>query len=217
MRIMVSGSTKTVHRIGKLYPRSVGILLAPRNWNGVESILSTSLQWAADNGCYRGFEEERFLRMVERIAGKEGLQWVVAPDVVANARSTLFQFEVWEPILRRFGCPVALVAQDGQESLPVPWDRLDCLFIGGSTWWKVSQHAADLMGEAKSRGKLVHVGRVNTLRRLRMAFDRGADSVDGSCFSRWSDKLLLWAVHYLGRLKDQPIFEEPQWTTGPDA
>lgn len=113
--------------------------------------------------------------------------WVAAPDVVANARATLELFATWQPRLRARGLPVALVAQDGLEAFEVPWAAIDCLFIGGSTDWKLSESARRLVAEAKLRHKLVHVGRVNTRRRIGMAFDWGADSVDGTAFSRFPD------------------------------
>jgi hypothetical protein len=49
--------------------------------------------------------------------------------------------------------PIALVAQDGLEPLPVPWEQLEALFIGGSSRWKLGPHAARLVREAKERGK----------------------------------------------------------------
>lgn len=54
------------------------------------------------------------------------------------------------------------------------------MFIGGSTEWKLSEEAAELGREAKRRGKWLHMGRVNSLTRLRIASHIGCDSVDGS-------------------------------------
>jgi hypothetical protein len=43
--------------------------------------------------------------------------------------------------------------------------------------------------EAKARGKLVHVGRVNSRKRIRRLAGWGCvDSIDGSGWSRWPDK-----------------------------
>jgi hypothetical protein len=109
--------------------------------------------------------------------------WVSVPDVVGNHRATRRRWHHWLPVLRRHGLRVAYVAQDG-ETTP-PWDDLDCLFIGGSTQWKEGAHAIKLCHEARARGKWVHIGRVNTVRRLRM-FDNVADSFDGTQFSRFS-------------------------------
>lgn len=111
--------------------------------------------------------------------------WVAAPDIVADARATLHRWRRWRPFLRRLGLRAAYVAQDGSETYPPPWGELDALFIGGSTAWKEGPHAARLMAEARRRGAWVHVGRVNTVRRLRL-IDPLADSFDGTQFSRFS-------------------------------
>jgi hypothetical protein len=47
-------------------------------------------------------------------------------------------------------------------------------------------HAAVLIREAKWRGKWVHVGRVNTLRRIAWCKALGVDSIDGSGFARFT-------------------------------
>ena len=71
------------------------------------------------------------------------------------------------------------VLQDGLDR-DVPWDEFDVLFIGGSTEWKLSERAYDFVAEAKSLGKWVHVGRVNSWRRYKAFSDAGADSCDGT-------------------------------------
>ena len=119
--------------------------------------------------------------MLDAITYVSGCLFVSCPDVVADARATLRLFEQWRPALQYLWAtvneddvdpgrpvhqPIALVAQDGQERLPVPWEHLQALFVGGSTQWKLGPHAAALIREAKRRDKWVHVGRVNTLRRI---------------------------------------------------
>ena len=117
---------------------------------------------------------------------------------MGNARATLRRFRVWGPIIQGHGFPVALVLQDGQESLPVPWSDLDAVFVGGTTAWKLGYAAHTLVQEATQRGKLVHMGRVNSLVRMRLAARWGCDSVDGSGFSRWR-KLIEPGVRWLRR------------------
>jgi hypothetical protein len=185
MRILVSGSTRTVRDLADHYPDRLGILLAPANGNTVASVVKTGLPWAIDNGAYSGFDEARFLRLLDRAQGQLGCLFVVAPDVVADARATLAQWPWWSALIRSRGLPVAFVGQDGQEDLPLP-DDMDAYFVGGSTRWKLSQASADLCREAKRRGLPVHIGRVNSLRRLRTAYDFGADSIDGSGYSKFA-------------------------------
>lgn len=165
----------------------LGILLTPRAGNRVDVALELGIPWAADNSAFSGFDEAKFLRMLDRIAGKPGCLWVAAPDVVADADATLHLYERWELVIRRHGLPVGLVLQDGQEELEVPWDRCDAVFVGGSTDWKLGPHVRRLVAEAKACGKLAHMGRVNSRKRIRYAVEIGCDSCDGSGFSRWPD------------------------------
>jgi hypothetical protein len=116
--------------------------------------------------------------------------------VVADAPATLARSRPWLPRIRALGYPAALVAQDGQESLPVPWDEFDVLFIGGSTAWKLGPQARRLLAEAKAHGKHVHMGRVNSERRYEYARAIGCDSADGTYLTYGPDKnlpqLLAW-------------------------
>jgi hypothetical protein len=100
-----------------------------------------------------------------------------------SARRTLEVFDHWRAKLH--GWKVALVAQDGQEDLPIPWNQIDAIFIGGSTKWKLSNHAEQIRKAAKILGKWVHIGRVNTPDRFEWA-EGLADSIDGTGLSRYS-------------------------------
>jgi hypothetical protein len=192
----VSGATRTLRGLGP--SPYLGVLLTPRAANSVEAITGLGLPWAADNSAYSCWDEGRFHRMLDRIAGVPGCLWVAAPDVVANAAATLALFDLWQPRMAACGLPVALVLQDGQERFPVPWDRLDAVFVGGGTAWKLGDAARGLCVEAKARGKLIHVGRVNSKRRLAHLARWGCvDSVDGSSFSRWPDTRIPAALRWI--------------------
>ncbi len=93
------------------------------------------------------------------------------------------------------------MAQDGLESLKVPWARFDALFLGGSTEWKLGEHAEALCREAKARGKWLHLGRCNTRQRIRLAASWGCDSVDGSGFSRWPDARIPKGLRWIEECK----------------
>ena len=110
-----------------------------------------------------------------------------APDVVGNAELTLKQFEYWQPIIKSYNLPVALVAQDGLDKLEVPWTMFEALFIGGTTEFKLGEYVKELVDEAKLRGKFVHMGRVNSKKRIQYAISIGCDSVDGSGYSMFPD------------------------------
>ena len=62
----------------------------------------------------------------------------------------------------------------------IPWDDFDCLFIGGRDSFKEGPIVRAACAEARRRGKWVHMGRVNGLRRLLVALEFGVDSVDGT-------------------------------------
>jgi hypothetical protein len=103
----------------------------------------------------------------------------VVPDVVADHDATLHRFAAYRPLVVAARFPVAFVAQDGCTPDSAPWDLMDCLFIGGSTEWKMSPRAFAVADEARQRGKWVHVGRVNSWSRFESWSDR-ADSCDGT-------------------------------------
>ena len=129
--------------------------------------------------------------------------FVVAPDVVGDAAATLERSRPWLPVIRALGFKAAFVAQDGLENLDVPWAEFDALFIGGSTEWKLSSHAADLIRQAKTRGKWVHVGRVNSARRFARFELIGADSCDGTYIAFGPDTNLPNVLHWT-----QSLFSE---------
>lgn len=121
--------------------------------------------------------------MLERLRGLAGCLFVVAPDVVADAESTGRLFREWRDQLA--GVPVAFVAQDGQRARSVPWDQFAALFIGGTTSYKLGPAAAELAADARARGKWVHMGRVNSYRRIAYARSIGCDSIDGGKWAIW--------------------------------
>ena len=71
----------------------------------------------------------------------------------------------WAPKLRDAGVPVAFVLQDGQERYDLP--AADCYFVGGSDPWRRSAVVVDLCLEARRRRAWLHMGRVNSMRRIR--------------------------------------------------
>jgi hypothetical protein len=154
--------------------------------------------WVADNGAFSdNFDERKWWDFLTANAyAAVDCLFAVAPDVVGDAAATLERSAPWMSKIRELGYPVAFVAQDGQESLPVPWGEFDCLFIGGTTDWKLGPHARALVAEAKARGKWVHMGRVNSERRYEYARAIGCDSADGTFLTFGPDvnlpRLLAW-------------------------
>ena len=173
----------------------LGFIETPAQGN----IRPTGVTWCADNGCFgKGYPgDEAWLAWLASHANEAATcLFAVAPDVVGDAAATLIRSLPWLPQIRALGYPAAFVAQDGLEALEVPWDAFDVLFIGGSTEWKLQRHARALAAEARSRGKWVHMGRVNSRRRYRYAEHIGCDSVDGTFLTygprRNLPELLAW-------------------------
>lgn len=187
MKLLVSGATTVVSALAgdPVLSQHLGHLLTPENGNSMRALLETSLPIGVDNSCFKRFDPAAVLRCWAAVYGVPVL-WCTLPDVVADAEATMRLFHIWRPVLRALDLPAALVAQDGLERLAVPWSDLDCLFIGGSTAWKEGPHAFALAREAKRRGLLVHVGRVNTERREALCWKMGADSFDGTQYSMFS-------------------------------
>ena len=143
------------------------------------------MTYGIDNGAFSRFDADGFLRLLERQKGTESrCKFVAVPDVVGSAIRTSEVFERWVP--RLTGWPLAYVAQDGCESLPIPWDSIEAVFIGGGTAWKLGPHAEAVVRAAKILGKWVHIGRINTPERFDKFRAMGADSCDGSGISRFS-------------------------------
>lgn len=130
--LLVSGATRTMAALAG--DPHLGRLLRPGNGNRPDV-----LPWAVDNGAFAGFDADAFVEALGRFSGAPGCLWVAAPDVVADAAATLERFREWEPRLHSDGWPVAFVAQDGLDA--PPWDSFECLFVGGSTAYKLGPEA----------------------------------------------------------------------------
>lgn len=167
--------------------------------------------WCADNGAFSDrFDESKWWAFLKANAhAAADCLFAVAPDVVGDAAATLERSAPWLPKIRALGYPVAFVAQDGLgihwngslhvgvlDGPTIEWAEFDCLFIGGTTDWKLGARARALVAEARRRGKWVHMGRVNSERRFEYARAIGCDSVDGTHLTFAPDanlpRLLAW-------------------------
>lgn len=163
--------------------RRFGFILSPTNNDSGSALSRIKLgyHWICDNGAFTGkFIESRWLKFLEKMKPyQSSCVAVVAPDIVADAITTLAQYDSYYRMIRKLGYRVAFVAQDGQEKLELPHD-FDVLFVGGSTAWKLSEQADGIIRQAQQRGKWIHVGRVNSLKRINHFKRLHADSCDGT-------------------------------------
>jgi len=208
VRILVSGATAVVRQLAAHYPDHLGVLHTPQTGN---RLCSLPLPWACDNSAFSNPDNDKFWRLSIKSWAMDRHYpplWVAVPDVVGNHRTTLASFGWWRTHwleeIGRIPFPLAFVLQNGCTVDEVPWDDIAAVFVGGDNEFKLRQ-SADLIGEAKDRCKLVHIGRVNTHRRLRYAYDLGADTVDGTAYSMFSETHLGRALRYVAGLERRPV------------
>ena len=144
-----------------------------------------NVPYGLDNGAFTRFDEAKWLKLVQEARTVRPL-FVCLPDVVGSARRTLELFNAFT--IATVGVPRALVLQDGIGDFAIPWTQLDAVFIGGSDKFKTSEEAFSAARAAKILGKWVHVGRVNTSKRVEQWMGV-ADSCDGSGMSRFDHML----------------------------
>lgn len=178
IRYLANPSTPAIRRA--MAARELGMIDTPKQGTP----LPDGVLWCADNGRFgSGYPgDDAWLAWLDSFTTEQRARclFAVAPDVVADAAATIAESLPWLPRIRALGYPAAFVAQNGLEQLDVPWREFDVLFVGGDTDWKLGPHARALVAEAKARGKGAHMGRVNSLRRLRYAQAIGCDSADGT-------------------------------------
>jgi hypothetical protein len=175
----------------------LGCMTTPAQGNRIPD----NAQYACDNGKFgKGWPgpEKWFAWLTDTVNqyGADRCLWAVAPDVPFDAVGTLAESRPWLARIRDLGIPAAYAAQDGSENGLIPWGEFDVLFLAGSTEWKISPAAARLAAQAKALGLDVHMGRVNSLRRMTIASTFGCDSADGTYLAFGPDinlpKVLGW-------------------------
>lgn len=186
--LMPSNNTKgIVHFYAGKCPGRIGLLLSPAGWRRVPWYLP----YAMDNGCFTGFDSDAWVDFVQKPDRSHPPMWAAVPDAVGDADETSRLWAVWTD---EVPWPKAFVVQDGHEPQDVPNDAY-CVFVGGSTEWKLA-NAHRFKGVAE----WLHIGRVNTLRRLDWAESIGADSVDGTGWFRGdASQLDGFIQHFEGR------------------
>jgi len=203
MILLVNNGTKLAP---PQFRNDVGDFISPR----CHRCVGTTVTWAVDNDCFSGFNEQRYVSMLRRMAdrlqarGWAGVpEFVTMPDAVGDHAETVRLWGIWHRHLATANFNRAFVLQDGSESEGwhgIPWDYIEALFIGGSTAFKLGTFAREMTDCARHMGKAVHMGRVNSVMRLNYARDIGCTSCDGSAMARWSSKTLIPMLSSLRQL-----------------
>jgi hypothetical protein len=232
--IYLSGADQPALRRLEAAGYDVGVMAQPASYRPAAVVRYRA--WALDNGCYTAgqrFDPCAWVQWLARFpdphlrwgnhgssyesrildpdrsaqpVGRLGCLFATAPDVLCDAAATWARSAPWFDTIRRLGFPAALVAQNGIETDPRPWDQIeawDCLFLGGNTTWKESQDAADVAREARRSGKWVHAGRCNSRRRLQLLAG-AVDSVDGTYLAYGPDTNAARLASWLDELAYQP-------------
>jgi hypothetical protein len=159
--------------------------------------LLPDVTWALDNGCFNAqWNEAKWAGTLERYAGEPGCLFAVVPDVVGDSAATDQRWMRYAEDVKALGYRAAYVTQNGCTQVP---HNADVVFTGGDDEWKMSDQAQRL-----AAGRPSHMGRVNTLRRLRFAAAHGYDSVDGTFIAFGPDANLPRLLRFL-RIAEQPV------------
>ena len=210
MKILLNGGAlNEIRPIVETYPhyrKYLGLMWTPHVGNSIYFMKQFGMPIAMDNAAFSNFCETKYLSMIYKAQMSLcQIDWVSVPDSVGDAKATHTLFEQWQPRLQ--GIPLAYVAQDGCEGLDIPFDDVQCVFIGGTTDWKLSESAVSVIRESQRQNKIIHMGRVNSDKRLKYAYELGCHSVDGTRYMRFSKIELLKAVHFLDGLHRQMTTE----------
>jgi hypothetical protein len=199
MRLLVANNSGCeARRLAATFPGRVGHLMSPEGWRRPDP----AFPYAIDNGAFgawkpgRAFDGGAFYSLLERV-GIEPIkpEWVAVPDVVMDRAGTLSMWRQWAPVVARVGAPLAFVVQDGMKAADVPAEAA-VIFVGGSTPWKWL--TVPMWCE---QGRRVHVGRVNSGRRLRQCARLGVESCDGTGYFRGNRRQLDAAWYFLADMQ----------------
>jgi hypothetical protein len=160
---------------------------------------------AADNGCFTRptlYSDRAYAKFLSTMP-RPRMLFATARDVLGDHEATVKLAIPGLRLIRSLGIPAAFVAQDGWQEESTPWDEFDVLFVGGSTEFKF-RGGRDAVLAAKRHNKWCHMGRVNSLDRLRAAAGIGCNSADGTFIAFGPDKRGPEVLRWLDALKAQP-------------
>lgn len=150
-----------------------------------------------DNGAWRDFQEdkpfdeEEYIRFLDWVKYQPiAFEWLVLPDIVAGGLKSLKLSLKYLDLCASVAPLVLLPVQDGMRTTHIkPYvDHKVGVFLGGSTEWKLQTMCK--WGQFCAENEIYyHVARVNSIRRMFLAIESGASSVDGSSASRYAKSL----------------------------
>lgn len=158
----------------------------------------------ADNGCFSNkWESSSWWSWLQR---QPPARFAVCPDVVDLSggdthEASLELWELWAPRIVEIGHTPAFVLHQGATLESIPDAAV--LFIGGSTEWKLSSAVWEIVA-ARRDSTWIHMGRVNTWRRLETAKMMGCHSADGTGITYQPETHLPEVLGWLNRSQSNP-------------
>lgn len=175
------------------------------SWRSNDKNWPEEIDTIFDNGAFSGaWKPEKWWNWtIEQ--NRRGVRFVTAPDVYKDDGTpshdeTLDLWSRWGMRLEIAGYTPAFVCQIGSTPDNIPDAAV--YFLGGTTDWKFSNECAILCEEIKRRGAWLHMGRVNTQKRMRWCVDLGVDSVDGTILKFGPDKNLPRLMRSLAKTEE---------------
>jgi len=182
-------SLQRLRVFGKISMRSI---ITPQYFELSHVKLALAIRgYAIDNGawlCHKKnekFPTYKFLQICEELGS--GADWVALPDVVGDGLQTLKKIDFWHrKVKEKTDCPQLIVWQDGMTKEDIEDFLKDGLgvFVGGTTEGKLKNFSW-ISELCKKHNVWCHMGRVNTMKRIKLAYSAGVDSFDGSGFSQF--------------------------------
>ena len=154
-----------------------------------------------DNGGFSGAKIEGFTKIIKKqYEFRDQCFFAAVPDKVFSHKETLSMWNDYQHIAD--GYKKAFVVQDGFDEWP---SNADAVFIGGSTEFKDSYEAEQIVRAALKNNMHVHVGRINTFDRFHHFHNIGAHTCDGSGISMYDHMLeKLYILYKLYKINELP-------------
>lgn len=151
-----------------------GVIITPYN----NRKLTLEYKVCIDNGNYsKEFSWSSYKKFLDsKLPYKHIINFVTVPDKVASHKETILLYKQYSDSISKMGYNISFVLQDGCGYDDIPTD-CSWLFVGGTTEYKLSKQVADIIVKTN---KPVHVGRVNSEKRIRYFYELGVKSVDGT-------------------------------------
>jgi len=178
--------TGTLRNLAALDDAGWHVLLSPAG-----SLNPKGRPYALDNGAWTAhqqgteFDSDAFMHAVDKVGEKA--EWIVLPDIVMGGQRSLDLSLSWLEKLAGLPARLLIAVQNGMtlDDVRNHLNPMVGIFVGGDSAWK--EETTPMWGSlARRRNCYLHVGRVNSQRRIAICAAAGADSFDGTSVTRYA-------------------------------